>query len=146
MYDRVGLNRPYGTIQSAHVASSCPVWLYRRVKHYANALGPTRCVARTIRPQPGILQLPASCSSQPVQTVDLHISSCCTRRAGLLALRWELFFVCLWKLYLYTTPLYAECPHRIVRAIVVRIALSLSIPLRSRFALLCHYRIVWTIC
>ena len=55
----------YDTIRSAHVAPSCPVWFYRCGKRCANALGPTRCVARTIRPQPGILQLlPAAARNQ----------------------------------------------------------------------------------
>ena len=73
VYDRVRLNRPYDTIRSAHVVPSCLVWLYRRIKRYANDLAPTQCLAQTIPPQ--LCNLHASFNCKPVQAVNLLVST-----------------------------------------------------------------------
>ena len=73
VYDRVRLNRPCDTIRSAHIVPSCPVRLYRRIKRYANDLGPTQCLAQTIPPQLCILHTSFNC--KPVQAVNLLVST-----------------------------------------------------------------------
>ena len=87
------------------------------------------------------LQLPASRSTcQQLLHVPRTLASSTT-----LSRSTVLFFV---KSYWFTTPLplYVERTYRMVRAVVVRIALLLSIPLWSRFVLWYCYRIVCTIC